>query len=116
MNILIFQFVLLQKIWQNILKKNLLSILNQSFQNFEIIVVNDCSEDETENIINRMQLTDKRIKLLSHSKNFGVYKSRIEAILNSKSEYTLIMDPDDMYLNENLFLKLYNYNLKLNFQ
>lgn len=99
---------------QDYIERNLLSILNQSFQNFEIIIVNDGSEDETENIINRVQLTDKRIKLLSHIKNYGVYRSRIEAITNSKSEYTLIMDPDDMYLNENLFQELYNYNKKYN--
>ena len=99
---------------QDYIEKNLLSILNQSFQNFEIIIVNDGSNDETENIINRIQSTEKRIKLLSHSKSLGVYRSRIEAIYNSKSEYILIMDPDDMYLNENLFRELYNYNLKYN--
>ena len=99
---------------QDYIERNLLSILNQSFQNFEIIIVNDGSEDETENIINRVQLTDKRIKLVSHIKSYGVYRSRIEAITNSKSEYTLIMDPDDMYLNENLFQELYNYNMKYN--
>ena len=99
---------------QDYIERNLLSIINQSFQNFEIIIVNDGSDDETENIINRIQSTDKRIKLLSHSKSLGVYRSRIEAISNSKSEYTLIMDPDDMYLNENLFRELYNYNQKYN--
>jgi len=99
---------------QDYIEKNLLSILNQSFQNFEIIIVNDGSNDETENIIKRIQSTEKRIKLLSHSKNLGVYRSRIEAVCNSKSEYILIMDPDDMYLNENLFQELYNYNLKNN--
>ena len=78
------------------------------------IILNDGSNDETEKIINRIQSTDKRIKLISHLKSFGVYRSRIEAISNSKSEYTLIMDPDDMYLNENLFLELYNYNLRFN--
>ena len=99
---------------QDYIERNLLSIINQSFQNFEIIIVNDGSDDETENIINRIQSTDKRIKLLSHSKSLGVYRSRIEAISNSKSEFTLIMDPDDMYLNENLFKELYNYNQKYN--
>jgi cellulose synthase/poly-beta-1,6-N-acetylglucosamine synthase-like glycosyltransferase len=99
---------------QDYIEKNLLSILNQSFQNFEIIIVNDGSDDETENIIHRIQSTDKRIKLLTHSKNKGVYRSRVEAIYNSNSEYTLIMDPDDMYLNENLFQELYNYNLQYN--
>ena len=99
---------------QDYIERNLLSIINQSFQNFEIIIVNDGSDDETENIVNRIQSTDKRIKLLSNSKSLGVYRSRIEAISNSKSEYTLIMDPDDMYLNENLFRELYNYNQKYN--
>ena len=99
---------------ENYIEKNLLSIINQSFQDFEIIIVNDASEDNTENIIKRFQTTDKRIKLLSHSKNLGIYHSRIDAIYNSKSKYTLLMDPDDMYLNENLFKKLYEYNIKHN--
>ena len=99
---------------ENFIEKNLLSILNQSFQDFEIIIVNDASIDETENIIKRIQLDDKRIKLLSHNKTLGVYRSRIESILNSKSKYVILMDPDDMYLNENLFLELYNYNIKRN--
>ena len=100
---------------ESFLEKSLFSIINQSFQDFEIIIINDGSEDETENIINRVQLTDKRIKLVSHIKSYGVYRSRIEAITNSKSEYTLIMDPDDMYINENLFQDLYNINIKQNF-
>ena len=90
--------------------QNILSILNQSFQNFDIIIVNDASTDETENIILKMQLKDRRIKLLSHSQKLGVYRSRIESILNSKSKYIILMDPDDMYLNDNLFLHLNNYN------
>lgn len=96
------------------IEKNLISIINQSFQDFEIIIVNDASEDETENIIHRVQSNDNRIKLLSHTKKLGVYRSRIETIFNSKSEYILLMDPDDMYLNENLFQELYNCNKKNN--
>ena len=97
---------------QDYIEKNLLSIINQSFQDFEIIIVNDASDDETENIIKRFQSNDKRIKLLTHNKKLGVYRSRIETILNSRSEYILLMDPDDMYLNENLFQELYDYNIK----
>ena len=100
---------------EKFIKKNLFSILNQSFQDFEIIIVNDASEDETEKIVKRMQLDDDRIKLISHSKNLGVYRSRIESILNSKSKFILLMDPDDMYMNENLFQDLYNINIKQNF-
>ena len=99
---------------ENYIEHNLFSIINQSFQNFEIIIVNDGSTDQTEIIIKNIQLTDKRIKLLTHVKKLGVYRSRIESILNSKSNYIILMDPDDMYLNENLLQDLYYYNQKKN--
>ena len=99
---------------ESYIEHNLLSILNQSFQNFEIIIVNDGSTDDTENIIKRIQLNDKRIKLVSHNKSLGVYRSRFEAILNSRTEYIILMDPDDLYLNENLFIELFKYNSKKN--
>ena len=99
---------------EKFIEKNLLSILNQSFQDFHIIIVNDGSNDKTENIIKKFQLNDKRIKIISHSKTLGVYRSRIESIINSKSKYIILMDPDDLFLNENLFEKLYYYNNKTN--
>jgi glycosyltransferase involved in cell wall biosynthesis len=61
-----------------------------------------------------MNLEDNRIKIINHSINKGVYFSRVEAILNAKAKYIILMDPDDMLLNENLFKKLYDYNLKYN--
>ena len=95
---------------ENYIKQNILSILNESFQDFEIIIINDNSSDKTELIIKEIQIDDDRIKIINHNENFGVYRSRIESILNSKGKNILLMDPDDMYLNENLFLELYNYN------
>ena len=99
---------------ENYIKQNILSILNQSFQNFEIIIVNDGSTDKTQNIIKKIQSNEKRIKLLSHDTKLGVYRSRFESILNSRSKYIILLDPDDLYLNENLLLELYKYNLKKN--
>ena len=96
------------------IKKNIFSIINQSFQDFEIIVVNDNSDDNTEKIIKQMQEKDYRIIIINHSQNLGVYKSRIESILKAKGEYIMLMDPDDMYLNVNLFEKLFKYNKNLN--
>jgi len=92
------------------IEQNLLSIINQSFQDFEIVIVNDNSKDNTETIIKKIQLEDDRIKLINHSKNLGVYYSRIEAILNAKGNYIILMDPDDMFLNKDLFKSLYKYN------
>ena len=96
------------------IERTILSIINQSFQDFEIIIINDNSKDDTEKIIKKLQLEDNRIKLINHNINKGVYYSRIEAILFSKGKFIILMDPDDLYLNENLFEELYNYNLKFN--
>jgi glycosyltransferase involved in cell wall biosynthesis len=87
-----------------------LSIINQSFQNFEIIIVNDFSSDNTVNIIKRLQKEDDRIRLINHYKNSGVYNSRIEAALNANGKYILFLDPDDIILNQYLFDYLYNYS------
>ena len=96
------------------IERSILSIINQSFQDFEIIIINDNSKDDTVNIIKRLQLEDNRIKLINHNTNKGVYYSRVEAILFCKGKYIILMDPDDLYLNENLFKELFNYNFKYN--
>ena len=96
------------------IERAILSIINQSFQNFEIIIVNDNSNDNTEKIIKRLKLEDDRIKIIKHNKNLGVYSSRVEAILNAKGKYIIIMDPDDMLLNPELFKILYTFNLNYN--
>ena len=96
------------------LKAVVISILNQSFQNFEIIIVNDYSNDNTLAVIKKFQLEDIRIKLINHSKNLGVYNSRVDAIISSKGKYFLLIDPDDILANPNLLQHLYNYNLKYN--
>ena len=99
---------------ENYIEKVILSILNQSFQDFEIIIVDDFSLDNTRNIIKRLKLNDNRIKLINHSKNSGVYNSRVDAILLSKGKYILLMDPDDMLINPNILKELFKYNTKYN--
>ena len=64
------------------IEQTLLSIINQSFQDFEIVIVNDNSNDNTEIILKNMKLEDNRIKIINHLINKGVYFSRVEAILN----------------------------------
>ena len=75
---------------KNYIEKAIISILNQSFQNFEIIIVNDHSNDKTLEAIKKFQLKDQRIKLINHSKNSGVYSSRVDSILASKGKYLMI--------------------------
>ena len=99
---------------ENYLESSLLSIIKQTFHSFEIILVNDNSNDNTENIIKKMQSKDKRIKCINHSKNLGVFASRADGILNAKGKYVLLFDPDDLILNQNLFKELYTYNAYYN--
>ena len=90
------------------------SILNQSFNNFEIIIINDCSNDKTENLIQEFLFKLKKIKIINHSDNLGVYISRVDGVLNAKGKYILFIDPDDMLLNKDLFKEIYYYNLEYN--
>ena len=99
---------------EKFIQKSLISILNQSFQNFEIIIVNDNSNDAGKSIIQNYQLNYERIKLINHKQNLGVYISRLNAILASKGEYIILMDPDDMLLNKKLLEDLYSFNCKYN--
>ena len=63
--------------------------MNQSFQDFEIVIVNDFSNDNTLKIISRIKLKNSKIKLVNHNKNLGVLATRIDCILNSSGKYII---------------------------
>ena len=99
---------------ENYIESTILSIMNQSFQDFEIVIVNDYSTDNTLQIINRIKLKNNKIKLINHSKNLGLLATRMDCIQNSSGKYIILMDPDDILLDPNLLNYIYNYNLKYN--
>lgn len=72
------------------------SILNQSFKDFELIIIDDGSIDSTSNII--QSYNSKKIISLQNSKNMGVAYSRNKAVLHSNSEFIAIQDSDDISL------------------
>ena len=75
------------------------SIQNQNFENLEIILVDDCSKDNSKIIIEKYQREDERIILLKNKKNKGTFVSRKEGALVSKGEYLIFVDPDDILIN-----------------
>ena len=91
------------------IESTIYSILNQSFNYFEIIIVNDCSNDETQNIIQRFQLQFSKIKIINHSINLGIYISRVEGVLNSNGIYIIFIDSDDLFLNPFLFQNILKF-------
>ncbi len=96
------------------IERALLSILNQSFQDFEIIIINDNSNDNSEYIIKKIQSETDKIKIVNHEKNLGIYISRINSIFIAKGKYLIFLDPDDLFLNPYLFQKLYDFNINYN--
>lgn len=70
------------------------SILNQTFKDFELIVVNDGSNDKTEDIVKR--IADPRIVYIKNDKNKGMSTSRNRGILLARGDYIAIFDADDI--------------------
>lgn len=93
------------------------SVLKQTYTNWELIIVNDCSTDKTEQIIKKYQEQDQRIRLCSLIKNKGVANARNTAIKNAVGRYLAFLDSDDMWLPEKLekqinFMKKNGYSFR----
>ncbi len=71
------------------------SVLNQSYKNFEFIIVDDASTDNTMAIIQDFRKKDVRIVIIRNKKNVGVTKSLNEAIKRARGVYIIRMDADD---------------------
>ncbi len=76
------------------LKKSVDSVINQTYKNFELIVIDDGSTDLSGKICDEYAATDKRIKVI-HQKNSGVSKARNSGIEASKGKYIVFLDSDD---------------------
>lgn len=81
------------------------SILNQTFSNFELIIVNDGSTDNTEQVISKY-LNDRRITYYKNKANLGLAHSYNRALSLSKGDYIAIMDCDDVCLPDRLKLEV----------
>ena len=77
------------------------SVLNQTYKNWELIIVDDCSTDDTEEKINPY-LKYERIHFYKNSKNQGAATSRNLAIQKSKGEWIAFLDSDDIWNAEKL--------------
>lgn len=72
------------------------SVLSSTYQNFELIIVDDCSNDNTVSIIKDYAIKDKRINVYFNEKNLGDYRNRNKAAGYAKGEYIKYCDSDDM--------------------
>ena len=89
------------------------SVVSQSYPNWELIIVDDCSTDKTENIISQY-LPEKRIRYLKNDRNVGAAETRNRALREAKGKWIAFLDSDDMWHSEKLmkqihFMEDHNY-------
>ena len=82
--------------------KGIRSIQNQSLKNIEIILIDDCSLDNSTDVIKQYQKEDPRIILLNHDTNEGEIKSRTDGIRKAKGKYITIVDGDDALIHKDI--------------
>ena len=72
------------------------SIQNQSYENLEIIIIDDCSTDYTFNVIEEIAKSDKRIKLYKNNQNLGIAETLNLGLKYASGEFIARMDGDDI--------------------
>lgn len=84
----------------NFIEESINSVLNQTHQNFELIIVDDCSTDNTDEVV--AQIKDERIRYIKNEKNSGAAVSRNRALREAKGKWIAFLDSDDVWLPEKL--------------
>lgn len=88
------------------------SVLNQTYKNWEMIIVDDCSTDDTEKVV--LKFDDERIKYYKLKTNSGAAVARTTAMQLAKGSYMAFLDSDDIWTEDKLekqlnFMKKNNY-------
>jgi len=84
----------------NFLRAAVQSVLNQTFTDFDIVIVDDASEDDTQAVV--ASFSDDRIKCIRHPSNRQIAATRNTGMVNSGGEYIAFLDDDDQWLPEKL--------------
>ncbi|WP_104384584.1 glycosyltransferase family 2 protein [Sphingobacterium sp. HMA12] len=82
------------------------SVLSQTYQFWELIIVDDCSSDGGPDLVKEYMLRDSRIKLIESDTNSGPAISRNKAIEASNGKYIAFLDSDDLWTNDKLEVQI----------
>lgn len=87
------------------IEKSINSVLKQSYTNWELLIVNDGSTDNTVKIVEAYLKEDKRIRLFNVLNNQGIANARNIGIEEAKGEFLCFLDSDDMFCEDKLFIQ-----------
>ena len=99
---------------EDYLKEHILSVSSQDYENYEHILINDCSTDNSVQVVidvikqlpNEIQ---KKYKLINNSENVGAVHNQVDVIRSlSDDAYVMLLDGDDFLMNDNSIFKMYN--------
>ncbi|MBM7422277.1 glycosyltransferase [Spongiibacter marinus] len=91
---------------ENYLRQQLDTIINQSYSNLEIVIVDDCSNDGTVVILREYAARDSRIRLIENEQNLGFVRNFSKAMQHCQGDYIALADQDDIWF-ENKIEHLY---------
>lgn len=98
------------------IERTIRSVQNQTYTNWEMIIVDDCSTDNTQEIVEKQMAKDKRIKYFCLAKNSGAAEARTKAMELANGIYMAFLDSDDIWKPDKLEKQLqFMKNSKLNF-
>lgn len=89
---------------QKYVKETIFSVINQSYKNFELVIIDNCSIDKTKEII--FSFNDNRIKYFSTVKNINLSSARNFALDNCNGDYIAFLDSDDCWLENKLKIQI----------
>ena len=89
------------------IRKAIESVLKQSYKDWELIIIDDCSTDDTAEIIK--SINDERIKYFRNEINLGISKSRNRALSLCKGEFVAVLDSDDFWIQNEKLVKQFDF-------
>ncbi|WML36751.1 glycosyltransferase family 2 protein [Clostridium sp. OS1-26] len=87
---------------ENYIEEAIKSVIGQTYENWELIIIDDCSNDNSISIVKKYCMQDKRILFYQNEKNIGTAKTRNKGVEFAKGQYIAFLDSDDIWYKEKL--------------